>query len=127
VANKIKKVIYGIAVPLVLFVGLFAGLCIGRRRCPSVGTDGRPTAGEMLAGNLTTLESLQEKQRKGGIRTRKKPTTDEKRGSWFVPPLGGGNPLHSGVARFDINCRCRVVSEVKTLPPEECYGRGGRG
>ncbi|MDY4610782.1 MAG: hypothetical protein SPD11_09255 [Sphaerochaetaceae bacterium] len=39
--------------------------------------------------------------------------------------MGVFRPLHSGVARFDINCRCRVVSEIKGLLPEERYGRGG--
>ncbi len=50
---------------------------------------------------------------------------DEEHGGWFVPSIGWvSGPLHSGVARFDINCRCRVVSEIRGLPPEERHTRG---
>lgn len=50
---------------------------------------------------------------------------DEAHKGWFVPSIGWvSGPLHSGVARFDINCRCRVVSEIKALPPEERHARG---
>lgn len=44
---------------------------------------------------------------------------------WFVLEIGWVSaPLHSGVASFDINCRCRTRDQVKGYPPEERYVRG---
>lgn len=44
---------------------------------------------------------------------------------WFVPEIGWVSaPLHSGVASFDINCRCRTRDQVKGFPPKERYVRG---
>ena len=44
---------------------------------------------------------------------------------WQVPEIGWVSaPLHSGVASFDINCRCRTRDQVKGYPPEERYVRG---
>ena len=44
---------------------------------------------------------------------------------WFVPEIGYVTaPLHSGVASFDINCRCRTRDQVKGFPPEKRYVRG---
>ncbi len=52
-------------------------------------------------------------------------TMDMEHQGWYVPSIGWvSGPLHSGVARFDINCRCRVVSQIKGLPPTERYVRG---
>lgn len=50
---------------------------------------------------------------------------DDEHKGWFVPSIGWvSGPLHSGVASFDINCRCRIVSQVKGLPQGERYARG---
>ena len=44
---------------------------------------------------------------------------------WYVPSIGWVSaPLHSGVASFDINCRCRIRAQVKGLPPKKRYVRG---
>lgn len=53
-----------------------------------------------------------------------KPKDDPDKG-WFVPEIGWVSaPLHSGVASFDINCRCRTRDQVRGYPPEERYVRG---
>ncbi len=53
-----------------------------------------------------------------------KPKDDPDKG-WFVPEIGWVSaPLHSGVASFDINCRCRTRDQVKGYPPQERYVRG---
>ncbi len=53
-----------------------------------------------------------------------KPKDDPEKG-WFVPEIGWVSaPLHSGVASFDINCRCRTRDQVKGYPPQERYVRG---
>lgn len=53
-----------------------------------------------------------------------KPKDDPDKG-WFVPEIGWVSaPLHSGVAGFDINCRCRTRDQVKGYPPQERYVRG---
>lgn len=53
-----------------------------------------------------------------------KPKDDPEKG-WFVPEIGYVTaPLHSGVAAFDINCRCRERDEVVGFPPDERYVRG---
>lgn len=53
-----------------------------------------------------------------------KPKDDQEKG-WFVPEIGYVTaPLHSGVAAFDINCRCRERDEVVGFPPDERYVRG---
>lgn len=53
-----------------------------------------------------------------------KPKDDPDKG-WFVPEVGWVSaPLHSGVASFDINCRCRTRDQVRGYPPEERYVRG---
>jgi SPP1 gp7 family putative phage head morphogenesis protein len=44
---------------------------------------------------------------------------NEEEGGWYVPGIGYvSGPLQSGVASFDINCRCRVRGEVKDYPPK---------
>ncbi len=44
---------------------------------------------------------------------------------WYVPSIGWiTSPMQSGVASFDINCKCRVDTVVKDYPPEERYVRG---
>lgn len=53
-----------------------------------------------------------------------RPKDDPEKG-WFVPEIGYVTaPLHSGVASFDINCRCRTRDQVKGFPPDERYVRG---
>lgn len=53
-----------------------------------------------------------------------RPKDDTEKG-WFVPEIGYvPAPLHSGVASFDINCRCRMRDQVKGFPPKERYVRG---
>lgn len=53
-----------------------------------------------------------------------KPKDDSEKG-WNVPGIGWVSaPLHSGVASFDINCRCRMRDQVKGYPPKERYVRG---
>lgn len=53
-----------------------------------------------------------------------RPKDDPEKG-WFVPEIGYVTaPLHSGVASFDINCRCRTRDQVKGFPPKERYVRG---
>ncbi|MGD1818913.1 MAG: phage minor head protein [Pleomorphochaeta sp.] len=43
---------------------------------------------------------------------------DTEKGGWLVPKIGiVTGPLQSGVASFDINCRCRVRGQVKGYPP----------
>ncbi|WP_320130260.1 phage minor head protein [uncultured Sphaerochaeta sp.] len=50
---------------------------------------------------------------------------NEAKGGWDVPGIGVVSaPLHSGVASFDVNCRCRLRSQVKGYPPGERYIRG---
>ena len=51
---------------------------------------------------------------------------DEENGGWFVPELGRyvPGPGQSGVASFDINCRCRTTAHVKGFPPTGRYVRG---
>ncbi|WP_319758150.1 phage minor head protein [uncultured Sphaerochaeta sp.] len=50
---------------------------------------------------------------------------DEEKGGWEVPGIGLVTaPLHSGVASFDINCRCRMRAQVKGYPPKERRTRG---
>lgn len=50
---------------------------------------------------------------------------DEEKGGWDVPSIGiVSAPLHSGVASFDINCRCRMRSQLKGFPPSERRTRG---
>jgi hypothetical protein len=45
---------------------------------------------------------------------------------WMVESLGSyvSAPLHSGVASFDINCRCRIRAQVVGFPPDQRYVRG---
>ena len=53
-----------------------------------------------------------------------RPKDDPEKG-WFVPEIGYvAAPLHSGVASFDINCRCRTRDQVRGYPPSERYVRG---
>lgn len=53
-----------------------------------------------------------------------RPKDDPEKG-WLVPEIGYVTaPLHSGVASFDINCRCRTRDQVKGFPPEKRYVRG---
>lgn len=53
-----------------------------------------------------------------------RPKDDPEKG-WLVPEIGWVSaPLHSGVASFDINCRCRIGSYPKGYPPEERWSRG---
>lgn len=53
-----------------------------------------------------------------------RPKDDPEKG-WLFPEIGYVSaPLHSGVASFDINCRCRTRDQVKGFPPEERYVRG---
>lgn len=53
-----------------------------------------------------------------------KPKDDPDKG-WLVPEIGWVSaPLHSGVASFDINCRCRTRDQVRGYPPQERYVRG---
>lgn len=53
-----------------------------------------------------------------------RPKDDQEKG-WNVPGIGWVSaPLHSGVASFDINCRCRMRDQIKGYPPEERYARG---
>lgn len=53
-----------------------------------------------------------------------RPKDDPEKG-WDVPGIGWVSaPLHSGVASFDINCRCRMRDRIKGYPPEERYVRG---
>lgn len=53
-----------------------------------------------------------------------RPKDDSEKG-WYVPEIGYVvAPLHSGVASFDINCRCRTRNQVKGFPPNERYVRG---
>lgn len=45
---------------------------------------------------------------------------DLEKGGWLVPSIGiVTGPLQSGVASFDINCRCRVRGQVKGYPAEK--------
>lgn len=45
---------------------------------------------------------------------------DTEKGGWFVPKIGiVTGPLQSGVASFDINCRCRVRGQVIGYPAEK--------
>lgn len=38
---------------------------------------------------------------------------------WYVPSIGWVTaPLQSGVASFDINCRCRIRGQIKGYPPQ---------
>ena len=50
---------------------------------------------------------------------------DEKHGGWYVPEIGGyvSGPGQSGVASFDINCRCRTTAHIDGFPPKERYIR----
>ena len=53
-----------------------------------------------------------------------RPKDDPEKG-WYVPEIGYVTaPLHSGVAAFDINCRCRTRDQVRGFPPDERYVRG---
>lgn len=53
-----------------------------------------------------------------------RPKDDPEKG-WLVPEIGYVTaPLHSGVASFDINCRCRTRDQVIGYPPSERYVRG---
>lgn len=53
-----------------------------------------------------------------------KPKDDPEKG-WNVPGVGWVSaPLHSGIAGFDINCRCRLRDQVKGFPPDKRYVRG---
>ena len=46
---------------------------------------------------------------------------------WNVPSIGWVEaPLHSGVASFDIHCRCRVRGQIKGYPPQ-VRGVKGKG
>ena len=51
---------------------------------------------------------------------------DEVHGGWYVPELGRyvSGPGQSGVASFDINCRCRTTAHAEGFPPRERYRRG---
>lgn len=51
---------------------------------------------------------------------------DEEKGGWWVPEFEVfiTGPNQSGIAAFDINCRCCVRPEVMGLKPEERYIRG---
>jgi len=51
---------------------------------------------------------------------------DDPEKGWWVESLGKyvSAPLHSGVAAFDVNCRCRKRAQVKGFPPDERYVRG---
>lgn len=51
---------------------------------------------------------------------------DEEHGGWYVPELGRyvEGPGKSGVASFDINCRCRTTAHVRSFPPSGRYIRG---
>ena len=51
---------------------------------------------------------------------------DEEHGGWYVPEIGKyvSWPGQSGVASFDINCRCRTTAHVRGFPPKERYIRG---
>ena len=51
---------------------------------------------------------------------------DEEHGGWYVPEIGKyvSGPGQSGVASFDINCRCRTTAHVRGFPPKERYIRG---
>ncbi len=51
---------------------------------------------------------------------------DEEHGGWYVPELGRyvEGPGKSGVASFDINCRCRTIAHVRGFPPAGRYIRG---
>ena len=42
---------------------------------------------------------------------------DDEHGGWYVPELGiyVPSPLHSGVAGFDVNCRCRLTPRLNYL------------
>ena len=50
---------------------------------------------------------------------------DEEHGGWYVPELGRyvEGPGKSGVASFDINCRCRTSAHVRGFPPTGRYIR----
>ena len=50
---------------------------------------------------------------------------DEEHGGWYVPELGRyvEGPGKSGVASFDINCRCRTSAHVRGFPPTSRYIR----
>jgi len=46
---------------------------------------------------------------------------------WQVPGIGWVTaPLHSGVASFDIHCRCRIRGQIKGYPPK-IRGKKGTG
>lgn len=45
---------------------------------------------------------------------------------WFVPSIGWvAAPLQSGVASFDIHCRCRIRGQIKGYPPKVRGVKGG--
>lgn len=47
------------------------------------------------------------------------PKNEEKNG-WYVPGIGWiSGPMQSGVAEFDINCRCRVREQIKEYAPSK--------